>query len=209
LSREEHQTRASVSRPRARASDCSALGVGVCSVAPTLTETKARAGAEIDGGRMTEHHNGHDAPIGGALRTEDVTRALEKPEYRLDGPYKVSGRARYVGDVQLPGTLFAKFLLSPHPHARIVSIDTSAAKAVPGVHAILTGRDIGPRLFGRVLYDWPVLAYDRVRYVGERVAAVAAETRDAAEEAVGRIQVEYEELPAIFDPEEALQPDRR
>ena len=63
---------------------------------------------------MTEHHNGHDKPHGGALRTEDVSQALEKPEYRLDGPYKVSGRARYVNDVRLPGTLFAKFLLSPY-----------------------------------------------------------------------------------------------
>src|SRR5581483_3283020 len=153
---------------------------------------------------MTEHHDGHHLPHGGALRTEDVARALEKPEYRLDGPFKVTGRARYVGDVQLPGTLFARFLLSPHPHARIASIDTSAARAVPGVHAVITGKDIGLRYFGRVLYDWPVLAYDRVLFVGERVAAVAAETREAAEEAVGRIEVQYEELPAVFDAEEAL-----
>src|SRR5438309_604939 len=136
---------------------------------------------------MTEHHNGHDKLYGGALRTEDVARALEKPEYRLDGPFKVSGRARYVSDVRLPGTLFAKFLQSPHPHARIRAVNTSAAKAVPGVHAVLTGQDIGRRFMGRVLYDWPVLAYDRVLYAGERVAGVAAETIEAAEQAINLI----------------------
>jgi CO/xanthine dehydrogenase Mo-binding subunit len=155
---------------------------------------------------MTEHHNGHDVPHGGALRTADVALALEKPEYRVDGPYKVTGRARYVNDVRLPGTLFAKFLLSPLPHARIRSIDTTAAKAVPGVHAVLTGQDIGLHYFGRVLYDWPVLAYERVLFVGERVAAVAAETVEAAEEAVKLIDVDYEELTPVFDAEEALAP---
>src|SRR5947207_6426587 len=111
-----------------------------------------------------------------AVLTEDAASVLEIPEDRLDGTLKVSGRARYVNDVHLPGMLWADFLMSPHPHARIVSIDTSAAKAVPGVHAVITGQDIGPRLFGRALFDWPVLAYDRVRFVGERVAAVAGET---------------------------------
>src|SRR6266540_2180331 len=129
---------------------------------------------------------------------------LAQPEYRVEGPLKVTGRARYSADVLKQDMLTAKFLLSPHAHARIVSIDTAAAKAVPGVHAVLTGQDIGPKLFGRVLYDWPVLAYERVLYPGERVAAVAAETREAAEEAVARIEVEYEELPGIFDGEEAL-----
>src|ERR1044071_6385498 len=148
---------------------------------------------------MAEHHNGHDAPYGGALRTEDVVAALEKPEYRLDGPYKVSGRARYVNDVRLPGTLFAKFLLSPYPHARIRRIDTSAAKAVSGVHAVITGEDLNGRLFGRVLYDWPILAYKRVLFVGERVAAVAAETIEAAEEALRLIDVDYEELTPLLD----------
>ena len=139
--------------------------------------------------------------------TPEAARVFDEPEYRIEGPLKVSGRARYTGDVRLEGALWAKFLMSPHPHARIVSIDTTAAKAVPGVHAVLTGADIGLRRFGRVLYDWPVLAYDRVRFVGERVAAVAAETRDAAEEAVRLIQVEYEELPAIVDIEDALRDD--
>jgi CO/xanthine dehydrogenase Mo-binding subunit len=136
--------------------------------------------------------------------TPDVASIFEEPEYRVEGPLKVSGRARYTSDVRLPGMLIARFLLSPHPHARIASIDTTAAKAVPGVHAVLTSEDIGERRFGRYLYDWPVLAFDRVLFVGQRVAAVAAETVDAAQEAIDRIVVDYEELPAVFDAEEAL-----
>src|SRR5207249_3079879 len=99
-----------------------------------------------------------------------------------------------------------KFLLSPRSHARIVAIDTTRAKAVSGVHAVLTGRDIGLRRFGRMLFDWPVLAYDRVLFAGQRVAAVAAETREAAEEAINLVEVEYEDLPALIDAEEALAP---
>lgn len=139
--------------------------------------------------------------------TPEAARIFDEPEYRVEGPLKVTGRARYTSDVGLPGMLYARFLLSPHPHARIISIDTSAANAVPGVHVVLTGQDIGDRRFGRYLYDWPVLAYDRVLFVGERVAAVAAETREAAEEAVNRIQVDYEELPAVLDFDEALADD--
>ena len=139
--------------------------------------------------------------------TADMAEVLAVPEVRVEGALKVGGRARYVADVRLPGMLWARFLLSSVPHARILSIDTSKAKAVPGVHAVLTGPDIGPLRFGRAVQDWPVLAYDRVRYVGERVAAVAAETREAAEEAVSLIDVEYEELPAVFDAEAALASD--
>src|SRR5207244_11305555 len=115
--------------------------------------------------------------------------------------------ARYTRDLRLDNALWAKFLMSPFAHARIVSIDTTAATAVPGVRAVLTADDVGRRRWGRAMNDWPVLAYDRVRYVGERGAAVAAETPDAAEEAVRLIAVEYEELPAVFDAEEALRPD--
>ncbi len=138
---------------------------------------------------------------------QDVADLLATPEVRVEGALKAGGRARYVSDVRRPGMLWARFLLSPLPHARIVAIDTAKAKAVPGVHAVLTGADIGPRRFGRALLDWPVLAYERVRFVGERVAAVAAETREAAEAAVALIDVEYEELPAVYDPEAAIAPD--
>lgn len=133
--------------------------------------------------------------------------AFDTPEFRLDGPLKVTGRARYTADLRLPGLLRARFLLSPHPHARIVSIDTTAARRVPGVHAVLTGADIGERRFGRNVFDWPVLAYERVLFVGERVAGVAAETREAAEEAISLIEVEYEELPAAVDVDAALAAD--
>ncbi|HLQ32984.1 MAG TPA: xanthine dehydrogenase family protein molybdopterin-binding subunit [Chloroflexota bacterium] len=131
---------------------------------------------------------------------------FDTPDYRLEGKLKVTGGARYAGDMILPGMLWAKFLKSPFPHARIVSIDTSAAKQLPGVHAVLTAEDIGRRRFGRYLFDWPVLAFDRVLYVGERVAAVAAESRDVAEEALDLIRVEYEELTAVLDPEKAIVP---
>ena len=123
---------------------------------------------------------------------------------RVDGRLKVTGAARYTGDVRLPGMLWARFLASPLPHARIVRIDASAARALPGVHAVLTGADVRPARMGRRLMDWPVLAWDRVRFIGDRVAAVAAESREVAEEALLLIDVEYEELPAILNPEEAL-----
>ncbi len=112
--------------------------------------------------------------------TPEISKVFDEPEYRVEGPLKVTGRARYAADVTAPGVLWAKFLNSPRPHARIVSIDTTAAKAVPGVHAVLTGEEIGRKRFGRMLFDWPVLAFDRVLFAGQRVAAVAAETKEAA-----------------------------
>ena len=128
------------------------------------------------------------------------------PVKRGEGPDKVSGQTLYTADFNLPGLLWGKVLRSPLPHARVVSIDTSRAREVPGVHAVITGQDIPDRLVGRLLRDCPVLARDRVRFVGEKVAAVAAENADAAEEALLLIDVEYEELPAVFDPPEAMEP---
>ncbi|HLY66660.1 MAG TPA: xanthine dehydrogenase family protein molybdopterin-binding subunit, partial [Chloroflexota bacterium] len=135
--------------------------------------------------------------------TPDIAKVFESHDARLEGKLKVTGQARYAADTILPGMLWAKFLRSPLPHARIISIDTTRAKQLPGVHAVLTGQDIGLKRFGRFLFDWPVLAYDHVLYVGERVAVAAAETREAAEEALELIDVEYEELPALFDSEDA------
>lgn len=129
-----------------------------------------------------------------------------EPEVRVEGLLKATGAARYAADISLPAMLCAAFLASSFPHARIRSLDVGAAREVPGVHAVLTGRDIGEVLFGRRLLDRPVLAVDRVRFAGERVAAVAAESREAAEEAVERIRVEYEELPAVLTPDQALAP---
>lgn len=123
-----------------------------------------------------------------------------QPERRLEGPAKVSGAARYTADSAPPGTLLARFVTSPYPHARIRSIDTSAAARAPGVHAVLTGQDLGGARFGRNLMDWPILATDVVRFIGERVVALAAETQEQAEAALALVVVEYEELPALFDP---------
>jgi CO/xanthine dehydrogenase Mo-binding subunit len=103
--------------------------------------------------------------------------------------------------------LHAAFTGSPYPHARVVSVDVSAARGMPGVRAVLTGADVRPARFGRRLQDWPVLAWDRVRFVGDRVAVVAADTLEEAEAAAAAVEVEYEELPAVFDPEHALAPD--
>ena len=122
-----------------------------------------------------------------------------------EGPDKVSGKALYAADVSLPGMLWGKVLRSPYPHAKILSIDVSEAKQVPGVHAVLTGQDLPDRRVGRLLRDIPVLARDRVLFIGEKVAAVAAETPEAAQVALDLIEVTYEELPPVFDPLEAMQ----
>ena len=105
---------------------------------------------------------------------------------RGEGPDKVTGATRYAADVLLPGMLFGKVLRSPYPHARVVSIDASGAWDVPGVRAVLTGKDIPGLTQGKSLRDIPVLAWDKVRLIGDRVAAVAADSADAAEEALTR-----------------------
>jgi CO/xanthine dehydrogenase Mo-binding subunit len=134
-------------------------------------------------------------------------RVVGKPMRRIEGDEKVTGRKAYTADVRVPGTLWGKVLRSPLPHARIVRIDTSAARSLPGVHAVLTAADLPDRYIGRRLYDVTLLARGRVRHVGEKVAAVAAVDADVAEEAVGLIDVEYEALPAVFDPLAAMAPD--
>jgi CO/xanthine dehydrogenase Mo-binding subunit len=132
---------------------------------------------------------------------------IGQPTPRIEGPAKVTGATQYTADVALPGTLWGRALRSPLPHARIVRIETSRAQQVPGVHVVLTGADVRGIRYGRRLFDVPVLAEDRVRFAGERVAAVAAQDRDAADEALALIDVEYEELPTVFDPLAALEED--
>jgi CO/xanthine dehydrogenase Mo-binding subunit len=121
---------------------------------------------------------------------------------RADAKEKVTGQAVYGFDVELPGTLFGAALRSPVPHGRVIDIDISGALASPGVKTVVTGRDF-PFTFGTAIKDQPFLAIDRVRYVGEPVAAVAAETESAALEALQKIRIRIEELPAVFDPREA------
>ena len=123
---------------------------------------------------------------------------------RVDAVEKVVGRAVYSADISLPGMLYGKILRSPYPHARIKNIDTSAAENLPGVRTVLTGEDVPKRSTGLSVPDSYILAQDVVRYVGDPVAAVAADTLDIAEEALDLIEVDYEELPAIFDSEEAI-----
>ena len=131
-------------------------------------------------------------------------RIVGQPIGKLEGIGKVSGQARYSGDVTLPGLVWGKALRSPLPHARIVRIDTSRARALPGVLAVLTAQDLPDILVGRRMFDMPMLARDRVRFVGEKVAVVAAADPDIAEEALALIDVEYEDLPAVFDPVDAI-----
>jgi len=127
---------------------------------------------------------------------------------RRDAKEKVTSQAQYVADIALPNMLYGKILRSPYPHARILNIDTSQAEKLPGVRAIVAGKD-SPKthMFGIDVYDEPLLAWDGVvRFIGQEVAAVAATDRDIATEALDLIKVDYEELPAIFDPEEAMKP---
>ena len=122
---------------------------------------------------------------------------------RVDALDKLTGRAVYAADVELPGLCHAAVARSVHPHARIVEVDLAEARTMPGVIAAVSGADLPLRLYGRRVRDVPVLARDEVRFAGERVAAVVAETRAQAERAAGRIQVEYKELPAVLEPEQA------
>jgi CO/xanthine dehydrogenase Mo-binding subunit/aerobic-type carbon monoxide dehydrogenase small subunit (CoxS/CutS family) len=126
---------------------------------------------------------------------------------RLDAPSKVSGALRYAGDITMQDMLHMQVLRSPHPHARILSIDTTAAEALEGVESVVTHRDVpGVDGFGVFVHDQPVMARDKVRHVGEAVAAVSAETQEIARRALSLIKVEYEVLPGVFDPEEAMRP---
>jgi len=127
-----------------------------------------------------------------------------RPIPRVEGFDKVTGGAEYTADVNLSGILWGKNVRSPYPHARIVSVDTSRAKAVPGVRAVITAADVPHKRVGRALRDYEVFCSERVRYIGDIVAAVAADTAEAAEEAALLVDVEYEELPAVFDPVEAM-----
>jgi CO/xanthine dehydrogenase Mo-binding subunit len=123
---------------------------------------------------------------------------------RVEGELKVSGQLMYADDLALPGLLHVAVVRSPYPHARIVSVNIEEARKVPGVHCVLTGADVASIRFGRAVRDVPILAVEKVRFAGEMVVAVAAESGEIAEEAAALVDVQYEPLPAVLDPVEAL-----
>jgi CO/xanthine dehydrogenase Mo-binding subunit len=133
-------------------------------------------------------------------------RTIGKTLPRIEGEGKVTGQTKYAADLPFENLLWAKVLRASVPHARIVNIDTSKAKALKGVRAVLTGADVKDIYVGTRVKDQPVLAYDKVRMGGDAVAAVAADSEEIAEEAIGLIDVQYEELPYVDDPVEALKP---
>ena len=142
-------------------------------------------------------------PIGGG--TEKPYRYVGKPVPRIDARDKATGRTKYSTDLYLPGMLWAKTKRSEYPHARIVKINTEKAQNLPGVEAVLTADDIpGHNGFGIITPNWPVLCKDRVMYMGDAIALVAAVDEETAERACGLIEVAYDELPVVTSPEEAL-----
>ncbi|HET7392525.1 MAG TPA: molybdopterin cofactor-binding domain-containing protein, partial [Candidatus Binatia bacterium] len=136
-----------------------------------------------------------------------IGKLIGTPTQRLEGPEKVSGQAIYATDVVLPGMLWCKVLRSPISYGRITKIDSSRALALPGVRAIATGEDVKGLLIGRKIYDMPLLADGVVRFIGEKVAAVAADSEAIAEEAVESIDIEYEEIEPLHDPLQAIEPN--
>src|SRR5690349_24556396 len=130
---------------------------------------------------------------------------------RLEARAKVSGRAEYTHNLRVPGMLYGKVFRSTVPHGTIRRIETAAARALPGVHRVVTGADIRALIpepyYGPAFHDQPILALEKVRYVGEPVAAVLASDPHIAEEATHLIMVDYEELPAVFDEVQAAQSD--
>jgi CO/xanthine dehydrogenase Mo-binding subunit len=134
-----------------------------------------------------------------------MTQVIGKPTPRVEGVEKVTGAATYATDVILPGMLWAKVARSPIAYGRIKRVNMTEALKVPGVKAVITGKDVAGLRIGRRIHDMPILADDVVRYVGEKVAAVAAETEDSAERAIELIEIDYEEMEPLCDPLTALQ----
>jgi len=136
------------------------------------------------------------------------TRVVGQSLARVDAWDKVTGQARYPGDFSMPGMLHAKVVWSEYPHARVRRIDTSRAEAHPGVVRVITYKDVPVNEYGINIHDQPVLVAegDKVRWVGDRIAIVVAETERAAREACRLVQVDYEPLPVVTDPREAMKP---
>ena len=147
------------------------------------------------------------AVIEGTAASDNGGGAVGTRMTRVDAVEKVTGRALYAEDIQLPRMLYGALVRSPHAHGQIIAIDASAALNLPGVKAVVTGRDLEMGYFGYELQDQRVFALDKARFRGDPIAAVAAETPDLAREAASLVKVEWRTLPAVFDPEEALAAD--
>jgi CO/xanthine dehydrogenase Mo-binding subunit/aerobic-type carbon monoxide dehydrogenase small subunit (CoxS/CutS family) len=155
---------------------------------------------------LHEHQTGEPLPPA-EIETLEPLRVIGHSYPRPDAVAKVTGTAKFADDHAFPNMLYGATLRAAHPHARILSIDTTEAKALPGVHAVLTHEDVpGRNRHGLVYPDWPVLCDDKVRYLGDAVAIVAADTPEIAAAALERIKVEYEPLPAVAGAEQAREP---
>ncbi|TMQ70036.1 MAG: aldehyde oxidase, partial [Candidatus Eisenbacteria bacterium] len=176
--------------------------------------SRPKKGMAIPSGRMMPSEERLTPPNWGEGRTaapNGTFRVIGKRNRKVEGLAKVTGQAVYADDLRLPRMLHAKLLRSPHAHARIRAIDAAGARALPGVHAVITGRDL-PEYYGIIPWtqDEQALCETKARYVGDAIAAVAADSELIAEEALRAIRVEWEVLPAVTDIDEALaHPERQ